>query len=75
MFEQISRPEYSVRFKWEPGSVAFWDNRATLHLAVRDFEHLDHERVLHRITLVGDIPVGPDGRPSEPLEGQFFGAA
>ncbi|WP_394339652.1 TauD/TfdA dioxygenase family protein [Mycobacterium intracellulare] len=75
LFEQISRPEYSVRFKWEPGSVAFWDNRATLHLAPRDFEHLDHERVLHRITLVGDIPVGPDGRPSEPLEGQFFGAA
>lgn len=75
LFEQISRPEYSVRFKWEPGSVAFWDNRATLHLAPRDFEHLDRERVLHRITLVGDIPVGPDGRPSEPLEGQFFGAA
>ncbi|OBH71086.1 taurine dioxygenase [Mycobacterium intracellulare] len=75
LFEQISRPEYSVRFKWEPESVAFWDNRATLHLAPRDFEHLDHERVLHRITLVGDIPVGPDGRPSEPLEGQFFGAA
>jgi alpha-ketoglutarate-dependent sulfate ester dioxygenase len=75
LFEQITRPEYSVRFKWEPGSVAFWDNRATLHLAPRDFEHLDHERVLHRITLVGDIPVGPDGRQSEPLEGEFFGAA
>lgn len=75
LFEQIARPEYSVRFKWEPGSVAFWDNRATLHLAPRDFEHLDHERVLHRVTLVGDVPVGPDGRESESLAGEFFGAA
>ncbi|MFL6081612.1 MAG: TauD/TfdA dioxygenase family protein [Mycobacterium sp.] len=75
LFEQIARPEYSVRFKWEPGSVAFWDNRAALHLAPRDFEHLDGDRLLHRITLVGDIPVGPDGRASESVSGEFFGAA
>ena len=41
LFEEIARPEYTVRFKWEPGSVAFWDNRAALHLAPRDFEHVD----------------------------------
>ncbi|GFG51303.1 taurine dioxygenase [Mycolicibacterium agri] len=75
LFEEIRRPEYSVRFKWEPGSVAFWDNRAALHLAPRDFEHVEGDRVLHRITLVGDIPVGPDGRRSEPISGEFFGAA
>jgi alpha-ketoglutarate-dependent taurine dioxygenase len=75
LFEQINRPEYAVRFKWEPGSVAFWDNRAALHLAPRDFEHVDGDRVLHRITLVGDIPVGTDGRPSESISGAFFGAA
>jgi len=75
LFEQIARPEYAVRFKWEPGSVAFWDNRAALHLAPRDFEHVDGDRVLHRITLVGDIPVGTDGRPSESISGAFFGAA
>jgi alpha-ketoglutarate-dependent sulfate ester dioxygenase len=75
LFEQIGRPEYSVRFKWEPGSVAFWDNRAALHLAPRDTEHLGFDRVLHRITLVGDIPVGVDGVASEPLSGEFFGAA
>ncbi|MGH3639347.1 MAG: TauD/TfdA dioxygenase family protein [Mycobacterium sp.] len=75
LFEEIARPEYSVRFKWEPGSVAFWDNRAALHLAPRDFEHVDGDRVLHRITLVGDVPVGPDGRASESLAGDFFGAA
>lgn len=75
LFEQIARPEYTVRFKWEPGSVAFWDNRAALHLAPRDFEHVEGERVLHRITLVGDIPVGPNGRASESISGEYFGAA
>jgi len=75
LFEEINRPEYTVRFKWEPGSVAFWDNRAALHLAPQDFEHVDADRILHRITLVGDVPVGPDGRESESLAGEFFGAA
>jgi alpha-ketoglutarate-dependent sulfate ester dioxygenase len=75
LFEEIARPEYSVRFKWEPGSVAFWDNRAALHLAPRDFEHVEGDRVLHRITLVGDIPVGPNGVASESISGEFFGAA
>jgi len=75
LFEQIARPEYSVRFKWAPGSVAFWDNRAALHLAPRDFEHVEGDRVLHRITLVGDIPIGPDGVASESITGEFFGAA
>ncbi|OBB29286.1 taurine dioxygenase [Mycolicibacterium peregrinum] len=75
LFEEIARPEYSVRFRWEPGSVAFWDNRAALHLAPRDFEHVEGDRVLHRITLVGDIPVGPDGVASESISGDYFGAA
>lgn len=75
LFEQIARPEYSVRFKWEPGSIAFWDNRAALHLAPRDFEHVEGSRVLHRITLVGDIPVGPGGRASESISGDYFGPA
>ncbi len=75
LFEEIARPEYSVRFKWEPGSVAFWDNRAALHLAPRDFEHVEGDRVLHRITLVGDVPVGPDGVASESISGDYFGAA
>jgi alpha-ketoglutarate-dependent taurine dioxygenase len=75
LFEEIGRPEYSVRFKWAPGSVAFWDNRAALHLAPQDFEHVDGDRVLHRITLVGDVPVGVDGRSSESISGEFFGAA
>jgi alpha-ketoglutarate-dependent taurine dioxygenase len=72
LYSEITRPEYTVRFRWAPGSVAFWDNRATAHLAPKDIEHLDVQRTLHRITLVGDIPVGPDGRASELVAGRPF---
>jgi alpha-ketoglutarate-dependent taurine dioxygenase len=72
LYSEITRPEYTVRFRWEPGSVAFWDNRATAHLAPRDIEHLDLQRTLHRVTLVGDVPVGPDGRESELVAGRPF---
>jgi alpha-ketoglutarate-dependent taurine dioxygenase len=64
--------EYTVRFRWEPGSVAFWDNRATAHLGPQDLGHLNVERVLHRVTLIGEVPVGPDGRESEAIEGTRF---
>ncbi|NUT95491.1 MAG: TauD/TfdA family dioxygenase [Saccharothrix sp.] len=72
LYAEITRPEYTVRFRWEPGSVAFWDNRATAHLAPRDLEHLDVERRLHRVTIIGDVPVGPDGRESELVAGKPF---
>jgi alpha-ketoglutarate-dependent taurine dioxygenase len=72
LFAEITRPEYTVRFHWEPGSVAFWDNRATAHLGPQDLGHLDVERVLHRVTLIGEVPVGPDGRESELVEGVPF---
>jgi taurine dioxygenase len=71
-YEQLTRPEYTVRFHWEPGSVAFWDNRATAHLAPTDLDHLNVERVLHRVTLIGDRPVGPLGFTSEIVEGKPF---
>jgi alpha-ketoglutarate-dependent taurine dioxygenase len=72
LFEELARPEYQVRFRWEPGSVAFWDNQATAHLGPQDLGHLDVERVLHRVTLVGPVPVGPDGRESDLIEGSRF---
>lgn len=73
LFEQMTSAEYTVRFRWEPGSIAFWDNRTTCHVAPTDFAHLDADRVMHRVTLLGDTPVGPDGFTSqlaggEPLE-------
>jgi alkyl sulfatase len=74
-YEQIARPAFTVRFRWEPGSVAFWDNRATAHLGPQDLDDADVERVLHRITLIGDVPVGPDGHESELVEGVPFRSA
>lgn len=73
LLEQAVRPEYTVRFRWEPGSVAFWDNRATIHLAPSDHAHVGAPRIMHRVMLQGDIPVGVDGRPSEPVTGTEAG--
>lgn len=59
--------ENTVRWSWEPGDVAIWDNRATQHYAVADYD--DQPRRLHRITLAGDIPVSVDGVASTPRKG------
>ncbi|VXC67810.1 Alpha-ketoglutarate-dependent sulfate ester dioxygenase [Burkholderia sp. 8Y] len=75
LWEHVTRPEFTVRFKWEPGSIAFWDNRATAHLAPTDIFDLDFDRQLYRTTLVGDVPVGPDGKRSVAIEGSPVGAA
>ncbi len=69
LWEHIVRPEFTARFRWAPGSVAFWDNRATAHLAPRDIFDSDFDRQFYRVTLVGDVPVGVDGQPSTAIEG------
>ena len=51
LFRHAQRPEYQMRFAWAPGSIAFWDNRATQHLAVNDYHGA--RRLMHRITLEG----------------------
>lgn len=51
------RPEFQVRFSWQPGSVAFWDNRAAVHYAVRNYG--DYPRLLHRV-LIADEPLYAD---------------
>ncbi len=75
LWEHVTRPEFTVRFKWEAGSIAFWDNRATAHLAPSDIFDLEFDRQLYRVTLVGDVPYGPDGRVSAALAGDPVGAA
>ena len=69
LWEHVIRPEYTVRFKWEPGSIAFWDNRATAHLPPTDIFYSDFERQFFRVTLVGEVPVGVDGTSSRCVEG------
>ncbi|WP_375492487.1 TauD/TfdA dioxygenase family protein [uncultured Jatrophihabitans sp.] len=56
-FAHITRPEHLVRHRWRAGDVVMWDNRSTAHYA--DFNYADFRRVMHRITLRGDVPVGP----------------
>jgi taurine dioxygenase len=48
------RPEFTCRFRWRPGSIAFWDNRCTQHMAVNDAGPF--RRVMRRIQLAGDRP-------------------
>jgi taurine dioxygenase len=59
---RITLPENTVRWNWAPGDVAIWDNRATQHRAVDDYDN--QRRVMHRVTLAGDVPVDVHGRPS-----------
>jgi taurine dioxygenase len=75
LYEQIARPAFTVRFRWDANSVAFWDNRATAHLGPQDLDDEDVARVLHRVTLIGEVPVGPDGTPSDLVEGTPFKGA
>ncbi|WP_320781825.1 TauD/TfdA dioxygenase family protein [Streptomyces sp. CRN 30] len=54
LFQQAHVPEFQVRFGWQPGDVAFWDNRATQHYAVNDYG--SHRRVAERVAIAGDRP-------------------
>ena len=58
----ITRLENTVRWRWAVGDVAIWDNRATQHYAINDYG--DQHRIVRRVTVAGDVPVGVDGRRS-----------
>ena len=63
----VTRPEHIVRWRWQPGDVAIWDNRATQHYAVNDYG--DAHRVMQRVTVSGVRPMGLDGWQSEARRG------
>jgi taurine dioxygenase len=59
----VQKPRFTVRYRWSEGTVAIWDNRATQHFVLNDF---DGERVIQRVTVMGDAPEGacePRWRP------------
>jgi len=63
LFEQhILRPENQVRWRWQAGDLAVWDNRTTQHRAIDDYG--DRPRIMRRSTVRGEVPVSVDGRSS-----------
>lgn len=57
LYAHLTKPEHIVRHRWSVGDIAMWDNRSTAHYANRDYGTT--RRVMHRITLRGDVPYGP----------------
>ncbi len=55
LFDRSVRPDFTHRHKWEVGDLVLWDNRSLLHYAIHD--HGDEPRLLHRVTVLGEVPV------------------
>jgi taurine dioxygenase len=65
LFRHVETPELSVRFRWQPNSIALWDNRRVQHHALWDY--YPNKRYGHRVTICGDL-----NRPStRPRRGRF----
>jgi taurine dioxygenase len=56
LYDHMTAPEFIVRYHWQPGTIAFWDNRSTMHYGI--FDYGDARRIMHRVILRGDRPVG-----------------
>ena len=61
--EWVKSPRFTVRYKWTPGTIAFWDNRCTQHFVLNDFEG---ERIIQRVTVMGDVVKGAAAPQWEP---------
>ncbi|MGE2814881.1 TauD/TfdA dioxygenase family protein [Mycobacterium heidelbergense] len=64
---RITLPENTIQWQWTPGDVAIWDNYATQHRAVDDYDN--QHRLMHRVTLSGEVPVDIHGRQSRSVSG------
>lgn len=64
---RITLAENTIRWNWEAGDVAIWDNRATQHRAIDDYDN--QPRLMHRVTLMGDVPVNVHGERSRVVSG------
>jgi len=59
----VSNPRFTVRYTWQPGTICIWDNRCTQHFVLNDFVG---ERIIQRVTIVGDQVDGPEAPRWEP---------
>ncbi len=59
LYMHCTRPEFTCRFHWTPGSIAVWDNRYSLHLAINDYD--GHRRSMFRTSTAGEAPVAAEG--------------
>lgn len=71
LYEHLANPAFTVRFRWEQDSIAFWDNRCTAHVAPIDVP-VGVRRVMERVTVAGELTHGPDGSTSEQVLGELF---
>ena len=67
----VIRQENTVRWRWKAGDVAIWDNRSTQHYAIDDYG--TQERIVRRVTLKGEVPVGVSGQSSQTIKGLDIG--
>ena len=58
LLQHTTKPEFTCRLRWEPGTLAIWDNRCLLHMALDDYPN--YRRVMHRITIKGEPTIGVD---------------
>jgi taurine dioxygenase len=67
----VQQPRFTVRYRWQPDTIAMWDNRCTQHFVLNDF---DGERIIQRVTVMGDKPEGNEPR-WPPFRRQMHGSA
>ncbi len=72
--ELTGRDEIHARVRWDQDTLVMWDNRAVAHAGPVDALMFDEERIVHRTTVAGDLPRGPDGFVSRALVGDLFEA-
>jgi taurine dioxygenase len=70
--ELAGRADLQARVRWNQGDLVVWDNRAVAHAGPIDGKLIEGERIVHRTTVEGDLPRGPDGFVSRPLHGELF---
>jgi taurine dioxygenase len=70
--ELAGRADLHARVRWEEGDLVVWDNRAVAHAGPIDPKYIRGERIVHRTTVEGDLPRGPDGFVSRSLHGELF---